>query len=126
MFLLVLALALLLLSDELVLFLIFDNLGSSVQVDFSLRLTAALVLMILNMVLVIFAFGMLKKKPETGAEAMIGMTGVVTRVTASETWVKVRGELWRAQCAQMIAQNEAVRVIGLNGLTLQVEKTASV
>ncbi len=121
MFLILLALTILLLADDLLLFVLFDNFGGT-QVDFSLRLTAALVLTILNIGLAIVAFGVFKKKPETGAEAMIGARAVVARTTATETWVKVHGELWRAQCPQMLRKDEEVIIAGMDGLTLHVEK----
>ena len=121
LFLLVLAMIVLLLSDEVLLFLVFDRWGV-VQVDFSLRFTAALTLMLVNVLLAIFAFGALRQKAQTGAEAMIGLPGVVMRVAETQTWVKVRGELWRAQSASVLQQGDEILVLGLQGLTLQVEK----
>lgn len=124
MFIAILALTVLLLSDDLLLFILFDSFGS-MQVDLSLRLTVALVLTILNIGLAIFAFSILKKKPETGADAMIGMKATVARATETETWIKVRGELWRAQCAHTLHVGEEVQVTGIDGLILHIEKINS-
>jgi membrane protein implicated in regulation of membrane protease activity len=123
-FIAILALTVLLLSDDLLLFILFDSFGS-MQVDLSLRLTVALVLTILNIGLAIFAFSILKKKPETGADAMIGMKAMVARATETETWIKVRGELWRAQCSQTLHVGEEVQVTGIDGLILHIEKINS-
>ncbi len=122
MVLMIFALTVLLLVDDVLLFVIFDNFGAA-QVSSSLRLTVALMLTVLNIGLAIFAFSILKKKPETGAEAMIGMRGVVTRATETETWIRVHGELWRAQCAQTLRTGDEVLVVNLEGLTLRVEKS---
>jgi membrane-bound serine protease (ClpP class) len=39
----------------------------------------------------------------------------------NETWVLVRGERWRARCATALPGGARVRVVGREGLLLQVE-----
>lgn len=121
MFIMLLALSVLLLFDDLLLFLVFDNFGG-VRVDFSLRLSAALVLTVLNLALAIIAFSILRKRPETGAEAMIGAKAIVMRAGENEAWVQVHGELWRARGPQTLSAGEEVVITGIEGLTLQVQK----
>jgi membrane-bound serine protease (ClpP class) len=37
-------------------------------------------------------------------------------------WVRLQGELWRARSALPLAARQAVRVVGVDGLTLEVEE----
>jgi membrane-bound serine protease (ClpP class) len=57
----------------------------------------------------------------TGEAGMIGMTGRADTELAPEGTVFIRGELWRARAGIRIAAGESVRVIGIAGLTLEVE-----
>jgi membrane-bound serine protease (ClpP class) len=60
-------------------------------------------------------------KVTTGTSGMIGLKGRAQTAIAPEGMVFVRGELWRARSIMSIAAGEPVRVIGLSGLTLDVE-----
>lgn len=57
----------------------------------------------------------------TGEAGMIGMTGRAHTELAPEGMVFIRGELWRARAGIKIAAGEGVRVIGVEGLMLEVE-----
>ena len=56
-------------------------------------------------------------KPRAGPEAMVGERGEVTE----DGWVRVQGELWRAQGGDRLHPGQAVHVTGVDGLTLIVE-----
>ena len=59
----------------------------------------------------------------TGAELLIGMTGVTQHVLDPEGYVMVKGELWRAVAAtpeQPIPQNTTVVIQAVSELTLVV------
>ncbi len=60
-------------------------------------------------------------KVTTGAAGMIGLKGRAVTAIAPEGTVFVRSELWRARSKAKIAPGESVRVIGLDGLTLEVD-----
>jgi membrane-bound serine protease (ClpP class) len=60
-------------------------------------------------------------KVTTGTSGMIGLVGRAQTRIAPEGTVFVRGELWRARSSMQIAEGEAVRVRGVEGLTLAVE-----
>jgi membrane-bound serine protease (ClpP class) len=60
-------------------------------------------------------------KVVTGAAGMIGLKGRAETAIAPEGRVLVRGELWRARSQMKIAPEESIRVIGVDGLTLEVE-----
>lgn len=62
-----------------------------------------------------------KAKITTGEAGMIGLTGKAKTDIAPEGTVFVRGELWGARSNMKIASGETIKVIGLSGLTLDVE-----
>ena len=60
----------------------------------------------------------------TGAETLIGSRGRVQEPLTPEGYVKINGELWKAQTEspdQLLARDTPVRVRGAHGLTLIVE-----
>lgn len=62
-------------------------------------------------------------KPASGAEGMIGTTGVARSDIAPEGRVHARGTLWRARTAgAAIPEGAEVRILGVSGLLLIVEE----
>jgi membrane-bound serine protease (ClpP class) len=60
-----------------------------------------------------------------GMPALVGQTGVTRSPLAPEGQILVRGELWRAVArGAPVEEGVRVRVVGVNGLTLTVEKAA--
>jgi membrane-bound serine protease (ClpP class) len=57
----------------------------------------------------------------TGLAGMIGLKGRAETAIEPEGRVFVRGELWRARSQMKIAAGENVRVVGVEGLTLDVD-----
>jgi membrane-bound serine protease (ClpP class) len=62
-----------------------------------------------------------RAKVVTGEAGMIGLRGRAQTEIMPEGMVFVRGELWHARSGMKIARGEPVRVVGLAGLTLEVE-----
>lgn len=62
-------------------------------------------------------------KPATGKEELLGEEGVVTIAlpAGGEGMVRVHGELWQAFAKEGIAVGTKVRVLRIDGLTLEVE-----
>jgi membrane-bound serine protease (ClpP class) len=59
-----------------------------------------------------------------GGAALVGLTGVARGALSPEGQVLVQGELWRAVArGAPVGEGAQVRVVGVNGLTLTVEKT---
>jgi membrane-bound serine protease (ClpP class) len=56
-----------------------------------------------------------------GASRMIGRKGRAVTEVAPEGRVFVEGEYWWARARGKIAEGEQVRVVGLDGLTLEIE-----
>ena len=61
-------------------------------------------------------------RPRTGDAGLIGEVGLVKNTIAPEGKVFVHGELWRAVAKDPIPEGEKVRVTGIKGLVLDVEK----
>ncbi|MGB9668409.1 MAG: NfeD family protein [Thermosulfidibacteraceae bacterium] len=86
--------------------------------------TIGVVFTVLFFIFLIYkGIGVLKKKPVTGIEGLIGSIGVTkTKVDRLSGWVFVRGELWRAFSDEEIEVGETVEVIKVNGLRLKVKR----
>jgi membrane-bound serine protease (ClpP class) len=104
--------------------------GSLILIDVpnpELRLPLGLVLSVvipfalILIVMIRLALRIRTIKVVTGAAGMIGLKGRAETAIAPEGRVLVRGELWRARSQMKIAPEESIRVIGVDGLTLEVE-----
>jgi membrane-bound serine protease (ClpP class) len=62
-----------------------------------------------------------RRRPEVGAEALIGARAEVVSACRPVGRVRVQGELWQARCAEGADAGATVRVRSLDGLTLVVE-----
>jgi membrane-bound serine protease (ClpP class) len=65
-----------------------------------------------------------RRQVQMGPETLVGATGRVVRPCTPLGQVRVQGELWRAHCTEGAAAGEEVRVVALDGLTLEVERAA--
>jgi membrane-bound serine protease (ClpP class) len=61
------------------------------------------------------------KKKVVGAQTLVGKTAEVRVACTPRGQVFVDGELWEADCAEGAAAGTRVRVLRVNGLTLEVE-----
>jgi membrane-bound serine protease (ClpP class) len=87
-------------------------------------LAVALPFAAITMFLVSIVVKARRNKVLTGAEGMIGELGVAETPLEPEGQVLVRGEYWDAVAPSNIPAGAPVRVKGVAGLKLQVEKTA--
>jgi membrane-bound serine protease (ClpP class) len=65
----------------------------------------------------------LSRRPQLGAEALVGATGTAYGPLAGEGQIKLQGEIWRAVAERPIPDGMPVRVVGVDGLTLRVVGT---
>lgn len=72
--------------------------------------------------LALAAYRALTNKPATGREGLIGQSGIVSAISNAGVSVRIRGELWQAECQQNVKVGDIVRVVTIDGLTLFVEK----
>jgi membrane-bound serine protease (ClpP class) len=62
------------------------------------------------------------RRKVVGAQALIGAQGTVLQACRPTGQVRVSGEIWEARCEAGADSGETVRVVGLDGLTLVVER----
>lgn len=63
-----------------------------------------------------------RRRASVGAEALLGETATVVRACRPLGLVRLQGELWQARCEEGAEEGADVRVSGLDGLTLIVER----
>ena len=94
------------------------------RIHLSTALAVALPFAAITMFLVSVVIKARQNKVLTGAEGMIGELGVARTALEPEGQVLVHGEYWDAIALSNIPVGAQVRVKGVAGLKLQVEKTA--
>jgi len=94
-------------------------------VTVSYRMVVSVVLALAGIILFLgrLALKAQRQAAVTGAEGLIGQQGrALTAITdAHPGQITLRGEIWRAASDRSIPAGDAVRVVGLDGLTLRVE-----
>ena len=55
----------------------------------------------------------------SGRDDMVGARGVVSEVDGAEAWAMVQGERWRVSSSEPLQPGQAIRVLGVHGLTLE-------
>ena len=63
-----------------------------------------------------------RRAVQVGVEALIGRVVEVAEECRPYGLVRVQGELWRARSADGAARGERVRIVGRDGLTLEVDR----
>ena len=63
-----------------------------------------------------------RRRAHIGAEALVGATARVVERCDPVGKVAVSGEVWNARCETVAEPGESVRIQGLEGLTLLVER----
>lgn len=85
---------------------------------------------VLVAIFIYFVVWALRKKPVTGAEALVGMLGIALTdlKIGGEGEVSIDGVIWRARIgddSSIISKNDTVIVMGISALTLLVRKEKS-
>jgi membrane-bound serine protease (ClpP class) len=65
-----------------------------------------------------------RRRPQTGAEGLVGRRGAAETDLDPEGWVIVQGERWRARAGERVSSGETVEVLFVEGLALRVRKGA--
>ena len=65
-----------------------------------------------------------RRRVVVGAEALVGAEAVVVTPLRPDGQVRISGELWRARCEDGADVGERVRVVRVDGLTLEVAAAA--
>lgn len=61
----------------------------------------------------------------SGREELLGSTGEVIQTEGQECWARVHGENWQVRSAQPLQCGQTIRVVGVQGLTLEVVPESS-
>jgi membrane-bound ClpP family serine protease len=77
----------------------------------------------LNLGLALAIWRTLRRPPTTGQAGMLGKVGVVVKKVRRGIWVRVNGEIWKAETADRVKSGEEVIVEDIRGLVLVVRKT---
>ena len=64
-----------------------------------------------------------RRRSQVGVETLVGGTAEVIAALAPAGQVKLDGEIWQARSEEAAQVSETVRVKGVEGLTLEVERT---
>jgi membrane-bound serine protease (ClpP class) len=62
----------------------------------------------------------LARRPQLGAEALVGATGTAYEALTPQGHIKLQGEIWRAVADRAVPDGAPVRVVAVEGLTLRV------
>ncbi|MDP6529519.1 MAG: nodulation protein NfeD [Gemmatimonadota bacterium] len=92
----------------------------------SLRVILPLTLFIAGLFAVAVSLSVraMRRKPVTGREGLVGLTGTAATRLAPKGKVSVRGELWDAHASEVMERGTAVQVESVEGLLLRVRSTA--
>jgi membrane-bound serine protease (ClpP class) len=91
-------------------------------VSFGVALAAVLPFAFLSVFLMRLVLKSREWKTATGKEELLGEEGIVTIALAGgEGMIRVHGELWRASAKENVQVGAKVRVLGMDGLKLDVE-----
>jgi membrane-bound serine protease (ClpP class) len=94
------------------------------RVSMRTLLPAVAVVAVGTMLLVRLVIQALRRRPLTGASAMVGERGVAETPLAPDGWVRIHGERWRGVADSPVPAGQTVTVAAVEGLTLKVRKEA--
>ncbi len=115
------ALAAVFIFDDILYFLLIEKVFR-VELRALFRYLIFAVILLLNGLLALAVLRVLRKKPITGREAMIGEQGVtLTAVNQDKGWIRVHGERWQAVSDQPIPPGEKVVIVEMDGLVARVQ-----
>ena len=105
--------------------MLFDSPAPFLRVDPKVLITTVTITAGFFFLIATLAFRAYLRKPASGSEGLIGMTGVATSRIAPRGKVFVHGEYWDAYSEEVIEDGEEVEVIGVKGLKIKVKKSVN-
>lgn len=97
--------------------MLFESDEEMLRVSMSVLVPTALAVVVFFGTVTFLAVRAQISKASTGAEGMVGLTGVVVEPGK----VRVHGELWRSDNGAAMVPGRQVKVVGMDGLVLRVE-----
>ncbi len=104
--------------------MLFDKLPMVMKPSFGIILAVTVVTTLFFVFVVAAGYRVLRKRPVSGAEGLVGEVGEAKSrlVPGSVGWVFVHGERWKAISDEEIDEGESVEVVEVKGLTLKVRR----
>ncbi len=100
--------------------ILFDTDTPGLQVSWSVLAALAVASFGFSLLVARLAFSSRRHAVVTGGEQMIGIAGKVDSWTGAAGYVIAHGERWQAVSTETLSSGEDVKVVGRNGLTLEV------
>jgi membrane-bound serine protease (ClpP class) len=100
--------------------ILFDTDTPDFGVSWSVLAALAVASLAFSLLVARLAFSSRRHAVVTGGEQMIGLAGTVENWTGAAGYVIAHGERWQAVSTETLSRGENVKVIGRNGLTLEV------
>ncbi len=110
--------------DDLLLILLFFKIGFP-RLPVLTWVGIALAVTLLNLGLALVVYKVIMKRPSTGSEGLVGLTGTVEVSLGKRGVVFVRGERWDADFLVEASAGDEVKVACVKGLRLTVERTGT-
>ncbi len=118
---LILLLVSLFILDDILIYLLFKNIYDW-EVDLIYFGFGATIVLILNSGLAFAVLKIMRTRPTTGQQGMIGKKGVVLKAKNGEYQVRVQGEIWKSESREKLKVGDKVEIDSMDGLRLLVRK----
>ncbi|MBW2675340.1 MAG: nodulation protein NfeD, partial [Deltaproteobacteria bacterium] len=102
--------------------MLFESSAPALRLSFGVMIPTILLVSLFFIGVVTLALKAQRGKPSTGVEGMIGREGTAVTAVHTDGKVLIKGEYWNASSMEPIEEGTDVRVTGVKGLKLDVEK----
>lgn len=102
--------------------MLFESADPLMRVSWKVIIPAVIFTVLFFLFAIGFAIKAQRGRPVTGTSGLIGMRGVCRTKIDPEGSVLVHGEIWKAVGNETILKGSNVTVVGVTGMTLQVER----
>lgn len=102
--------------------ILFDTDTPGLQVSWAMLAGVGIASLGFSLLVARLAFSARRHAVVTGGEQMIGLAGKVDSWAGASGYVIAHGERWQAVSSQTLDAGENVKVVGRNGLTLEVAR----
>jgi len=102
--------------------MLFESPGSMVSVSWKIILPTVVLITLFFLFVISKGLAAQLRRVKTGAEGLIGETGVARTDLDPAGQILLHGEIWNAECIEPVKTGERVTVISVNNLTVTVRK----
>jgi len=104
--------------------MLFEENSSGVSLSWQVIITTVMLISLFFICVAGLVFRAQVSRPRTGAEGLIGETGIVKKDLNPEGLILIHGELWKAVGLQPLSEGTRVRITRVEGLLVEVEPVA--